>query len=474
MDLINKQGVAYFGLLGVILLSLAMICPVEVLAKNPPNIIYIMADDLGIGDLGCYGQKQINTPAIDKLASSGIKFTQHYSGSTVCAPSRCSLMTGKHTGNASIRGNNGYLADDGYYYDQIMPKDELTVAKILSDNGYTTACVGKWGLGGPNSVSAPNDMGFDYFYGYLGQGNAHSYYPEFLYENGEKQQLGKKEYSHDLIMDKAINFLEENNDKPFFLYLSPTIPHADLDIPEEWMEHYKGKFFETPFINKKGKGYKTQKYPRAAFAAMVSRLDNDVQQIINLLEEKGIRDNTIVIFTSDNGTHKEGGHDPDYFDSNGPYRGNKRDLYDGGIKAPFIVSWPSSIKEPLISYHVSAFWDFLPTVCDIINVPSPVGVDGISYLPTLTRKGEQKKHDYLYFEFHEQGGRQAVIKDGWKLIKLNVNKPNETRFELYNLHNDPSEIANVLEQYPSVKNELLSIMNDAHNENDIWKFKFEK
>lgn len=439
--------------------------------KDRPNVIYIMADDLGIGDLGCYGQKQIKTPAIDNLADNGLRFTQHYSGSTVSAPSRCALMTGKHTGHASIRGNHNYLASDGETYDQVMPENEITVASIFKQRDYATACIGKWGLGGFGTQSHPNNMGFDYFFGYLGQAHAHRYYPHFLHENNTRIELQRDVYSHGLIMDKALEFIEQHYESPFFLYLTPTIPHADIDVPEEDMAQYIGKFHETPFP---GGGYKAQPTPRAAFAGMVTRLDSDVAKVVDLLQEKGILDNTIIIFTSDNGTHLEGGHDPDYFNSSGPYRGHKRDLYEGGIRTPFIVSWPDVITEPRVSFHPSAFWDFLPTVCDLLKLQVPLDIDGISYFPTLKNSGEQKRHDYLYFEFHEEEGRQAVIQDNWKLIRQQVNNPSKSYYELFNLSADPGELANVECQYPEKANNLKKIMNEARTSNNIWKFAFER
>ena len=445
--------------------------------KSTPNVIFILADDLGIGDLGCYGQEQIKTPAIDKLAQQGMKFTQHYSGSTVSAPSRCVLLTGKHTGHSYIRGNKGYEAADGRAYDLNLKDSEITLGEIFKQKEYVTACVGKWGLGGPSGEGHPNNQGFDYFFGYLGQGNAHNYYPSQLFENNEPVMLHNKVYSHDLIMSKALEFLNANSEKPFFLYLTPTIPHADLVVPNGELFDYDGKFQEVPSPGpnpKTGRGYRAQDKPRATFAAMVTRLDRDVQRVCDLLEKKGVLDNTIIIFTSDNGTHKEGGHDPRYFDSNGPFRGTKRDLYEGGIRTPFIVHWPAAIKPASVSYHVSAFWDFMPTVCDLIGVEKPQNIDGISYLPTLLSKGKQKEHDYLYFEFHEQGGKQAVIKDRWKLIHLNVNKPKGSSYELYNLSTDPSEVANVIGLYPKKAEELKKIFNTARVSNENWKFNFEK
>lgn len=454
-------------LTGCVPLTLASFAQSNAL-KAMPNVVYIMADDLGVGDLGCYGQRSIKTPAIDRLAAGGMLFTQHYSGSTVSAPSRSALMTGLHTGHTPIRGNKSYTAPDGYPYDQVMPADQMTVAKIFKQRQYVTACIGKWGLGGPGSQSRPNMMGFDYFFGYLGQELAHNYYPEFLHENDTKVMLDKKVYTHDLIMDKALAFIENNSSKPFFLYLSPTIPHADLIVPkDEQGTQYDDQFNETPFP---GGGYTACPNPRATFAAMVSRLDRDVQRVVDLLKAKGILENTIVVFTSDNGTHAEGGHDPYFFDSNGAFRGMKRDLYEGGIRTPFIASWPAAIRSGSVSYHVSAFWDFLPTVCDLLALPTPHNTDGVSYLSSLTGSGDQAEHEYLYFEFHEQGGRQAVIKDGWKLIRLNVNDPAKTKYELYNIYFDPSEVASVAAQYPGKVEELRQIMDNANTQSDIWPF----
>lgn len=435
--------------------------------QNHPNVIYILADDLGIGDLGCYGQKKIKTPAIDKMAQSGILFTQHYSGSTVSAPSRCSLLTGKHTGSSFIRGNQDYRSDDGYTYNLNLPDSEITVAEIFKQKEYKTACIGKWGLGGPSAEGHPNNQGFDYFYGYLSQGNAHRYYPYKIFENNNPVILDKKVYTHDLIVDKAVEFIEENKNNPFFLYLTPTIPHADIIVPNNEFLGYENKFIETPFP---GGGYTAQPKPKAAFAAMVSRLDRDIQRIIDLLDENDLSGNTIVVFTSDNGTHTEGGHDPFFFNSNGPFKGIKRDLYEGGIRTPFILKWPDVVDSGSVSYHRSAFWDFLPTVCEILNLPVPKDCDGLSYLPTITNKGRQKKHKSLYFEFHEQGGKQAIIKDEWKLIHLNVNNPNKESFELYNIYTDPGEIANVINQYPQIASKLKNEIKKSRKTNPIWKF----
>lgn len=440
--------------------------------NDMPNIIYILADDLGIGDLSCYGQRWFKTPAIDKLAHNGIKFTQHYSGSTVSAPSRASLLTGMHTGNSYIRGNKGVRGSDGKPYDYPLADSIETVAEVLKRANYTTACIGKWGLGGPHTEGHPNRQGFDYFFGYLGQANAHRYYPEFLYENQEKIFLNKTTYSHDLIINKALSYIETHADKPFFLYLTPTIPHADLTIPEDETNPYANAFMETPYATG---GYTPQDKPKATFAAMVSRLDRDVSQIVQLLSEKNLLENTLIIFTSDNGTHIEGGHDPYFFNSNGGFRGTKRDLYEGGIRTPFIAHWPKQIKPGQVSYHLSAFWDFLPTICELVHQPQPSSADGISYLPTLTGKGEQKKHQYLYWEFHEQGGKQAIrLPDGWKLIKYQVNNTEKTHYELFNLHADPTERSNVAQQFPEKVARLHQMINKIHTPSTLFPFRHEQ
>lgn len=433
-----------------------------------PNIVFVLADDMGIGDVGSYGQKKIKTPNIDALSAEGIQFMNHYSGATVSAPSRCSLLTGKHTGHTAIRGNIGVKLSNGFF-DLPIPENEITVAELLKQRNYATCCVGKWGLGGPSTEGSPLRQGFDYFFGYLSQGAAHRYYPEYLYENEEKYPLNGA-YSHYAIMEKGLNFIKKNSDKPFFAYFAVTPPHADLDIPD--LGEYENAFDETPFINRNpDKGFKTQLKPRAAYAAMVSEVDNNVGQIIALLKEKGIYENTIIIFSSDNGVHNVGGHDPDFFPSNGPFRGHKRDLYEGGVRTPFVFSWPSQIKQARYSYHISTFWDFLPTVCDIVGIPYPEGIDGISYLPELLEKKGQKQHQYLYQEFHEQGGKQSVFRtDGWKLIRLNVNKPEKISEELYNIYQDPFESGNVINKYPDIAEELRKEIKNQRSYNEFFKF----
>lgn len=433
-----------------------------------PNIVFVLADDMGIGDAGCYGQQKIKTPNIDILAKSGVQFMHHYSGSTVSAPSRCALLTGKHTGHGEIRGNIGEKSALGQF-DISLPDSEITVAELLKQKGYATFCVGKWGLGGPKTQGSPLNQGFDDFFGYLSQGAAHSYYPEFLYENDINVPTNGV-YSHYLIIEKGLEYIDKNADKPFFGYFAVTPPHADLDIPD--LGQYNNEYPEKPYVNNKKSGYKTQLQPKAAYAAMVSEIDKNVGQIIALLKKKGIFENTIIIFSSDNGVHNVGGNDPEFFDSNGPFRGYKRDLYEGGVRTPFVVSWPARIQKPFYSYHVSTFWDFLPTVCDIIGVKAPKNMDGISYLPELINNGKnQKQHEFIYYEFFEQGGKQSILrKDGWKLIRLQVSNSKKTYEELYNIYNDPSEIANVIGQQPKIAAQLRKALESKHSKNLNFDF----
>lgn len=433
-----------------------------------PNVIFILADDMGIGDLGCYGQQKIKTPNIDAMAANGLLFENHYSGSTVSAPSRGCLMTGKHTGHSYIRGNKGVQSEQGSF-DLHLPESETTVAEILKEKGYATMCVGKWGLGGPGTTGSPVNKGFDYFFGYLSQGAAHRYYPDYLYENEKKVPLDGKVYSHFAIMEKGLNFIRTHKDTPFFAYFAITPPHADLDYPD--LSQYEGAFKETPFANDKGKGFKTQLKPRAAYASMVSEVDRNVGQIVALIEELGLKENTLVIFSSDNGVHNVGGHDPEYFNSNGPYRGYKRDLYEGGIHVPFVAYWPSVITKPRVTKHMATFWDFLPTVCDLIGAQTPEGIDGISFLPVLEeREAMQRKHDYLYYEFYEQGGKQTIIKDGWKLIRLHMDTPDKLVEELYFIKEDIGEASDLMRSHPEKAEELRKHISTARTESEWFSW----
>ena len=424
-----------------------------------PNIIYIMADDLGYGDIGVQGQEIIKTPNIDRMASEGLRFTQHYSGSTVCAPSRCCLMTGLHTGHASVRGNKSMKQVP-------MPAGTVTVVGLLKNAGYATGIFGKWGLGGPGTATDPNNAGFEEFYGYNCQRHAHRYYTPYLWHNNDRDSFPEnlndklKTYSQDKIMEHCLKFIVDNKDKPFFLYAPFTIPHAEIQGPEEDRAAYMGMFEEKTFNG--GGNYRYQENPRATFAGMVSRLDSDIGKILELLTELGLEEKTMVFFTSDNGPHQEGGADPDFFNSNGIYRGIKRDLYEGGIRIPFIAWNPGNI-QPGITNHLAAFWDFMPTALEIADIDNPVEIDGISYLPTLLNK-KQKQHDYLYWEFHERGGKQAIRKGNWKAVKLQVSKNLNPDIELYNLIDDPGEQNNIADKHP----EIINIFANARTADPNW------
>jgi len=439
-------------------------------AERRPNVIFILADDLGYGDLSCQGQTKFQTPHIDRLAADGMRFTQHYAGSTVCAPSRCALMTGLHTGHAYIRGNKE-LQPEGQ---EPLPAATRTVAKLMRDAGYRTGLVGKWGLGGPATEGVPTRQGFDDFYGHLCQREAHYYYPPHLWRNEEKVILEGNDrakqtghYAHDLLVEEALSRVAENRDRPFFLYLAFTIPHAELAAPEDSMAAFRGKFPEKPFP---GQHYGAQPTPRAAFAAMVTRMDRAVGRLVALLQELGLDDHTLVLFSSDNGPHKEGGHDPDFFDSNGPLRGVKRDLYEGGIRVPLIARWPGRIAAGATSDHVSAFWDFLPTCAELAGVAAPDATDGLSYLPTLVgRPADQKRHDQLYWEFHEGGFKQAVRAGDWKAIRQKPGGP----LELYDLKNDIGEQHDLAKEKPDVVAQLADRLATARTESPIWKVKGE-
>ncbi|MFP6905303.1 MAG: arylsulfatase [Verrucomicrobiota bacterium] len=431
-----------------------------------PNIIYIMCDDAGFGDFSCYGQKLFETPNIDKLATEGMKFSQHYSGSTVCAPSRCSLMTGYHTGHCFVRGNKE-VRPVGQHP---IPDATLTVAEILKKAGYTTGAFGKWGLGSPGSEGDPVHQGFDRFYGYNCQRNAHTYYPRWLFDNLKRVELDGKTYSHDLIMEQGLNWIRANKDKPFFCYLPVTIPHAAMHVPEKYVAPFRKKFSD--YENTIGKYSGPQvKNPVAAFAGMMVKLDEDVGRLMSLLKDLGIDENTLVLFTSDNGPHKEGGHKPEVFDSNGPLSGLKRSLTEGGIRVPLIARWPGRIKPGSTSDHISAFWDFLPTACAVAGVQAPGGIDGISFLPALTGQGTQGQHAYLYWEFYEQGGKRAVRMGKWKAIQRNLHKSGHSPVLLYNLEKDLGETRDLAKDHPEVLDRMRKIFDEASTPSEIWRFK---
>ncbi len=422
-----------------------------------PNIVFILADDLGYGDVGCYGQTRIKTPSIDRLASEGMKFLQHYSGSPVCAPSRCTLLTGKHTGHAYIR-DNGELETEGQ---RPLPPGTQTIGTLLRKAGYTTAATGKWGLGGPGSTGEPSLQGFDHFYGYLCQRVAHTYYPEYLWRDGNKETLegnkdGKQgQYSHDLIAEEALKFIKEHKDRPFFLYVPFTIPHVSLHVPEDSLAEYKGRWPETPF---KGNHYAAHATPRAAYAAMITRMDRDVGRILSLLKDLGLDESTIVFFTSDNGPSYAGGADARFFRSAGPLRGLKGSVHEGGIHVPFIARWPGRIPAGSTTSHVSAFWDVLPTLCEIAGAEVPEPVDGISFLPALLGKGVQKEHECLYWEYPSAGGLQAVRAGNWKGVRVDVKKKAGGPIQLYDLAGDPGETTDVAAAHPEVVEQIRKIM----------------
>ena len=469
-----KQNILFGALgAGVMLASCGTSGDSSQLVPAKPNIIYILADDLGYGDVGFNGQKRFSTPNIDRLAAEGLVFTSHYSGSTVCAPSRSSLMTGLHTGHTYIRGNREHQPEG----QEPLPASTFTVAKMLKSAGYVTGAFGKWGLGFPGSEGDPNNQGFDEFFGYNCQRIGHNYYPYYLWHNQEKVMLagneGKAtgEYAPDVIHREALKFIDNNKDKPFFLYYPSIIPHAELLAPESYMVQHRGKYEpEKPYSGyddgpqyRQGP-YGSQPETHAAFAAMVHILDGQVGEIMAKLQELGLDENTIVIFTSDNGPHLEGGADPNYFDSNGPYRGYKRDLYEGGIRVPFVARWQGNI-QPGTTDHVSAFWDFFPTMAELTGSPVPEGLDGISFLPTLAGKpADQKEHDYLYWEFHERGLTQAVRAGKWKAVRKGFGQP----VELYDLESDPSESQDVAGMNIEKVSEMEKILEHARTESQIW------
>jgi arylsulfatase A-like enzyme len=425
--------------------------------QKPPNIIFIIADDLGYGNLTAYNPNhKVPTPNIDRLAKEGTKFTRFYSGSTVCAPSRCALMTGKHMGHAYIRGNSR----------EPIRLQDTTLAARLHNNGYTTGMFGKWGLGEEGTTGAPELQGFDAFYGYLNQTHAHHYYTNRLFEiqNGKtvRVDLDSTQYSDELIIQKALGFIKDNKNKPFFLYLPLTIPHAELQAPAAFMKRYQNADGssklgpETPFVTANTKSYHSQPQPHAAFAAMISKLDDDVARVLALVKSLGLDDNTYIFFTSDNGPHKEGGADPEFFDSNGPLRGIKRDLYEGGIRVPLLVRAPGKVPANVTRNDIWAFWDVLPTLCNLTNTASPANIDGISFTNALSGKKQTQQHDYLYWQFNEQQYKEAVVQGDWKLVKLKPKgKPAVT--ELYNLANDIGEQHDLASQQPGKVKELSAL-----------------
>jgi len=477
--------------------------------KQKPNIIYILADDLGYGELGCYGQQKIETPNIDRLAQNGMRFTQHYSGMAVSAPSRCILLTGLHSGHAYIRGNDempergdvwnhqAMLSDASLEGQRPLPAGTVTLPSLMKQAGYTTGCIGKWGLGFPGSEGTPNKMGFDFFYGYNCQRQAHTYFPPFLYRNEEREYLNnqllppgtkldesidprdkagyakysQKEYAPDLLFKEITSFVTTNKENPFFLMWTTPVPHVPLQAPEKWVNYYVDKFGdEEPYMG--NSGYFPCRYPRATYAAMISHWDEQIGQLISQLKELGLYENTLIIFTSDNGPTFNGGADSPWFDSAQPFKSEsgwgKTSLREGGIRVPMIASWPAQIKPNTTSSHISAFWDVLPTCCEIAGIPTP-RTDGISFLPALLRE-KQKTHNYLYWEYPEGKGSIAIRMGKWKGF-MNGIKEGNTRIELYDLENDPREQKDLASLYPDIVNSIRQIMEEAHKEPEIAKFR---
>lgn len=454
-------------------------------AERPPNIIFIMTDDLGYGDLGSYGQQIIPTPRLDQMAEQGMRFTQFYAGHTVCAPSRSSLMTGQHTGHTRVRGNRSRTTGDRI---PLEPQD-TTIAQVLQQAGYSTGLVGKWGLGEAGSQAVPNLKGFDYFWGFLNQQRAHTYYPEWVWRNdtrvllvdvdddaqGIEVRTGFKRadhnrYSHDLDMDESMQFVRANQHRPFFLYMALQIPHAEMAVPDDSLQEFLDEegnslFDERPFPHGQSRTYAGNDMPFATFAAMISRLDRDIGRLLDLLARLEIDEHTLVLFTSDNGTHSEGGFDPQVFASSGPLRGQKRDLYEGGIRVPMIARMPGTVPAGVVSDQVWAKWDFFPTAVELAGARLPEQhMDGISMVPTLIGGVQQEQHEVLYWEFHEGVFRQAVRFGDWKAVRVNADQP----VELYNLATDIGEQHDLAEQHPEVVDRARRYMRTLRTESEHW------
>ncbi len=434
--------------------------------RRRPNLNFVMADDLGYGDLGAYGQERIQTPHLDRMAEEGVRFTQCYAGSTVCAPSRCVLMTGLHTGRCRVRGNLRV---------PLEPED-LTVAEVLRAAGYRTGLVGKWGLGEPGSTGVPNRKGFDYFYGYLNQRRAHNYYPDYLWRNEERVSLRntvredvpevaieREEYSHDLVMDEALAFIERERHQPFYLYLAVTLPHANNERGGLGGDEHG---MEIPSLAPYADAAWPE--PQRAHAAMISRLDRDMGRLFARLERLGLDEDTIVFFTSDNGPHREGGADPDFFQSSGPLRGIKRDLYEGGIRVPMIVRGPTRVPAGVVSDHVWGFQDWLPTAAQLVGAGVPEGLDGLpmadAFLDGRDGRVPPAHEQGLYWEFHEGGFKQAMRLGDWKAVRKGVDGP----VELYDLARDLGETTDLAATHPDVAADLGARMAAARTESEHW------
>ena len=423
--------------------------------RRPPNIIFVLADDLGYGDLSCFGQKRFQTPHMDRMAGEGVRFTQCYAGSPVCAPSRNSLLAGRHTGRTPVRMNRG---------EGRLHEGDPSVAALLGTAGYKTAVIGKWGIGKPHPEAHPNRQGFDLFYGCSTMEEAHHQYTEYLWENDRKVRLKEGErFAHDRIVEKALAFIEENRREPFFLWLTPTLPHPDLVAPEEELRRFRGRFPETPFQpeeeDKEGETYAAQETPRAAYAALVTILDRDVGRLLTFLENLGLAEETVVFLSSDNGAGRAGGLDPEFFGSHGPFQGRKRTLYEGGIRVPLIAWGPGQVGAGRETGHVCALWDFLPTAAEIAGAPVPWETDGLSVMPALTgRTGAV--HDYLYWEIYHPLLEQAIRVGRWKGMRGHRERP----IQLFDLASDPGEKVDLAAEHPDVVDRMATLMDEAHTE----------
>ena len=466
-------------------------------AEEPPNIIYFLADDLGYGEVGAYGQKLIHTPNLDRLAAEGLRFTQHYSGSPVCAPSRCTLVTGRHTGHCYVRDNFelGGFADEEEHGQLPLRKGSFTLGRMLQDAGYATAVVGKWGLGGPGSTGVPNQQGFDFFYGYLDQKQAHNYYPTHLWNNGVWDTL-RNEYFHphqrfdgddlhdpaaydrykgvdyapDLMMDEAEAFVRRNADRPFFLYLPHVVPHLALQVPDEALARYDGVFDEEPYPG--GQGYLPHIRPTSAYAAMITRMDEHLGRLMALLDELDLSDNTLVMFSSDNGPTYVGSVDVELFNSSGGLRGGKGEVYEGGIRVPMLARWPAQIVPGTTTDHVSAFWDVIPTIADVVGIPVEAEVDGTSFLPVLLGTAPPTPSQ-MYWEYFGRrwNGAQAVRMGDWKGVRLGGRTDPNAPIALYDLASDPAETQDVASQHPAVVEEIDAVMRSRSPSHiERWRF----
>jgi arylsulfatase A len=456
--------------------------PSRTRADEHPNIIYILADDLGYGELGCYGQEWIRTPNIDQLAAEGIRFTQHYAGAPVCAPSRCMLMTGMHPGHAYIRDNGnppGRRHDNAksvFPGQHPIPDATVTVAESLKQAGYATAAIGKWGLGYEGSTGDPNNQGFDLFFGFLCQIHAHNHYPRFLWRNGEQvaldgndRVLSGEHYSQDLFIDEATEFIREHADEPFFVYLPFAIPHLSIQVPDASVEPYLSVIPEEEHVHR---GYLKHPTPRAGYAAMITHMDEGIGQIVALVEELGLEDDTLIIFASDNGPTYDrlGGSDSDFFESAGPFRGRKGSVYEGGIRVPMVARWTGHIEPGTVTDHISAFWDVMPTMCDLAGVPIPDHVDGISFAPTLLGEEGQAEHDYLYWEFPSYGHQQAVRFGQYKAVRRDCRRNPNAPIELYDLANDIDESEDIAAEHPDLVEKAWQIIDAAHVDSELFPF----